>query len=110
MPEQKRPQVTFFNFVFGGNAGYLCLAFLRVKGEEKDFRESFFKYPEQVEQAVDKTKELTATHNIYFCPHLLASKSRTKNQVVHCPGVWADLDACDPGNLLAALSVVIEPS
>lgn len=114
---ETRPQVTFFKFLFGDNRGYLCVAFLRIKAkasksdvEEKDFQERFFKFPEQVEEAVDLVEEKSASHNVYFCPHLLSSKSRTKNKVVHCPVVWADLDTCDPGNLLVEPTVAVETS
>jgi hypothetical protein len=110
MPEGQRPTVTFFQFIFGGNTGYLCVAFLRQKGVEKSFTERFYSYPEQLEQAVNDIEELTPTHNVYFCPHLLDTKSRTKNHVKHCPVVWADLDTCDPSNLLNPPSVVIETS
>jgi hypothetical protein len=103
-------QDVFFRYIFGPANGYVCIAFIRVKGKEKDYQEQFFKYPEQLGEIVDRIHEMEATHNVYFCPMLLQAPRRIKPNVVQTPVLWADLDSCDPGLMLVEPSVAVETS
>lgn len=99
-------EISFFKLLFGGNEGYICLAFLR-KG---NFTERYFHYPTQAEEIHTAIDEMSAIHNVYFCAQLLGSKSRTKETVQTCTAAWADLDTCNPDNLLVKPSIVVESS
>lgn len=98
--------ITFFKLLFGPQEGYLCLSFLR-KGT---FSEEYFKYPEQVGAAAELVVEKLHTHNVYFCAQLLKAPKRLKTNVELCAVAWADLDTCEPANLLVEPSMVIESS
>lgn len=98
--------VVFFKLLFGTQEGHLCLSFLR-KGE---FTEEYFKYPEEVGAAAKRVGEKNHTHNVYFCAQLLNAPKRLKTNVDQCAVAWADLDTCEPSNLLVEPSVVIESS
>lgn len=106
-PEWDAKRETFFQLVFGRNHGYVCIAFLTTK---KKFREEFFKYPEEMPQLLECINKGYVSENVYFCPQLLREKRRTKECVETTPNVWADLDFCEPGNLLVEPTVVIESS
>lgn len=106
-------QDVFFRFMFGNNAGYVCVATIKnvgVKGKGKEFREQFFLYPDELPDMVKYVEEFTPTHNIYFCPQLLDSKHRDKGHIKQTPVVWADLDSCPWGNMLVEPSMVVESS
>jgi predicted transcriptional regulator len=100
----------FLRYILGPNSGYVCVAFIRVKGKEKDFQEQFYKYPEQLGEIVSKFQEMIPTHNVYFCPMVLDKPRRIKPNVAKTPVLWADLDDCDPGLMLVEPSVVVETS
>lgn len=53
---------------------------------------------------------MTNGNSVYFCPQLLNDRKRTKEHVVSCPNAWADLDNCDPDNMLVPATVVVETS
>lgn len=104
---QKR--ITFFRHLFGDAKGYVCLAWKELKGAGK-FSEEFFYLPDQMEAFVGTINMRITMGNIYFCPHLFLSPERRKNNVASLTALWADLDTCDPENLLVKPTFVLETS
>ena len=103
---------SFFKLIFGKTRGYLSLAFIH-HSNRKDFKEKYYRYPEQLEQACEAITKYSQDYNAYFCPQLFKSGtlgSRKKENVIFAPMAYADLDGCHPDNLLVEPSVVIESS
>lgn len=100
---------TFFKLLLGPRVkGHMCIATMEPTGD--NFKERFFAYPDELDGMLDYIDKYTPTHNVYFCPQLLRSPRRTKDNVTFCTSAWADLDECDPNNLLVKPSVVVESS
>ncbi len=104
--ETRTKRGTFFKLVFGQSSGYMCIATLK----DKRFDEKFFRYPDDLELALEAIESVVTTHNVYFCPQLFSAKRRSKETVETTPNVWADLDACPPNKLLVEPTVTIESS
>lgn len=100
---------TFFKHLLGPTArGWVCIATLEPTGE--NFKERFFSYPDQLDQMLDYIDKYTPSHNVYFCPQLLRSAKRNKDNVSICTSAWADLDECDPSNMLVRPTLTVESS
>lgn len=100
---------TFFKHLLGPRVkGFMCIATVEATGD--NFKERFFAYPDQVDTMLDYIEKYSASHNVYFCPQLLRSAKRTKDNVGACTSAWADLDECDPDHLIVKPSVLIESS
>lgn len=99
---------TFFRMAFGSATGYICIATLQPG--TKELRERFFEYPEQLESMLEHIEDVSDGNNVYFCPQLLTSKRRKKENVKYCPNAWADLDACDPTLLYVKPTLLVESS
>ena len=99
-------RTVFFKLAFGRNVGYVCLAFL----QGKKFEERYFAYPEELDAMEEVIDEYVLTHNVYFCPQLLADKKRVKENVSITPTLWSDLDTCNPAVLLVEPTIVLESS
>lgn len=99
----------FFKLVFGNETGYVCIAYKAHL--DKSMNESYFVYPAQLDQlcAEIETAATTLTH-VYFCPQLLKSRNRSKDNVSKCTVLWADLDSCNPQLLQVPASIVVQTS
>lgn len=95
---------SFFQVVFAGQEGYLCLATRLLNGE---FHEHFFEYPSELKAVITKVDKMLLHGDVYYCPHLLSEPKRVKTNVKECGALWADLDDCEPANLLVPPSVVV---
>jgi hypothetical protein len=104
----RNKQQTFFKLLFGRAEGYVCLAFLSA-GTRK-MQEEFFQWPDELPQMLEAVGRRTQGNNVYFCSHLFDGRTRKKENVVSTPNAWADLDSCDPDNMLVAPSVTVETS
>ena len=108
MVSEKDKRTAFFRIVFGQSEGVVCLAFMTAN--KKQFRESFYEYPAELEQMHAAIEENKHGHNVYFCPQLFSRDKRQKQYISITPNIWSDLDTCDPEELLVEPSVVIESS
>lgn len=97
----------FFRLLFGNATGYLCISTIDLK---RNFDDQFYKYPDELNAALDDISRKVADFNIYFCPQLLLTKRRVKEQIDKVSCLWADLDACDPDLMLVPPSIVLETS
>lgn len=106
-------QDVFFRYVFGGRTGYVCVAIIkRAQGGKgaKQFKEYFFQYPGELDPMLRCIEEYTSTHDVYYCPQLLDTQARRKENIKETPVLWADLDECPPSNCLIPPSVTVESS
>lgn len=104
--DQKRK--AFFEILFGQSTGYLCIATREVRTGR--FEEHYFAYPDAVGGALDVIRKTAMTHDVYYCPHLLITDKRVKENVQEAPAAWADLDTCPVDVLLIPPSVITETS
>ena len=74
------------------------------------FTEHFFEWPRQLPELMHFTSSQGEVANVYICPQLLNSKRRDKSNVKACPNAWADLDSCDPSELLVEPSLLVQSS
>lgn len=99
----------FFRLVFGQSSGYVCIAVMQATNR-KNFKERFFKYPDDIDPMGQYIEDNFTGNNIYFCPQLFVERRREKGTVGATPNVWADLDTCDPDILLLRPSITVESS
>lgn len=76
----------------------------------KDFRQEFFGWPHQAEDAIRYIDKSKATKNVWFCVNLLSQPKRTKEYCLPTNLLWADLDACNPDLVTPTPQVLIESS
>jgi hypothetical protein len=90
----------FFKSAFGQTTGYACIALRSPLNGE--FKERFFKYPEQADELLQLIRARGLTDDVYFCPQLLTDRKRVKANVELVQCIWADLDGCAPDKLLVS--------
>ena len=98
----------FFQTSFGRTSGVLGFAVMSI--DKKEFKEHFFDWPRDMNEIVRWVDQKRIEYNVYFCPQLLESRERTKDNVKACTSIWADLDACSPDKLLIEPTFSIESS
>lgn len=109
---------TFFYKVFGNTNGFICIAGLPVG--RRELKERFFQWPSQLEPMFEYIANIKEGHNVYFCPQVFADKNfkretdqkgpRVKENIKYCPAIWADLDTCNPTNMLIPPTIIMETS
>lgn len=104
----KATQLAFFNAAFGTAEGFVCIAYI-VPGK-RGLQEDFYRWPNQLEEMLHDIEAHGLTDNVYFCPQLLTNGKRTKEHIKTCPSLWADLDSCEPENLLVPPTITVETS
>jgi hypothetical protein len=96
-PEMDKRRATFLRLLFDGGEGYMCIAYGPRDRDPKKFRQEFFKFPNEIPEAVDLVNKVYQGHNVWFCPHLFSKRRRQKEDVSYTPCAWSDLDECEPG-------------
>jgi hypothetical protein len=102
-------RATFFKMIFGETRGYVFIGIKDVSMEQH--KERAFLWPDQQVELLEFIDSIAATTNVYYCPQIFKSAERRKDNVLACPSAWADLDECDPANILGATpSIILESS
>ncbi len=106
------PAPALWRAVFGNGEGYLCVASGSRDGERlRDFRERYFRYPEQAEDAAGHARdEDEAGRETYFCAHLLTEERRAKDTAAPVRALYADGDGAQVPEDVPEPSVVVESS
>lgn len=99
----------FFTFLFGKLEGYLCLTTIN-RAAGKKFNQEFYKYPDDLEEALVFIEKNMMKKDVYFCPHLFIEEERKKDKVTETPVAWSDGDECPVDSLLIKPSAVIRTS
>jgi hypothetical protein len=102
-------QGAFFDYVFGDDEGFVCIA-VQEPDKRQTFKEQYFQWPKNKERLVSYVNKQARTHNVWFGVNLLASPKRNKEHCVPCNLLWADLDTCDPEDIVPKPQCVIESS
>jgi predicted transcriptional regulator len=108
-PDADGTRARFFNTLFGNYEGYVCIAIL-PKNMRGGMDETFFHWPDQEDQINKFCGDSKHAGNVYVCPQVLSGKRRTKENIISTPTAWADLDLCNPENLLVPPTVAVESS
>lgn len=110
-PDEKRTGLlTFFDYLFRYDEGYLVIATTRPPARRDTFNERFFSWPSQKEEALAFIDKVTPTHNVYYCVNIMSAQRRVKENAIPQNLVWADLDACHPDQLDIPPQCVVESS
>lgn len=107
-PDVTQRRRKFFEFLFDRTeGGFVCFARRKPRGA---FEERFYRWPNEVEIALDYVAKSLLEYNIWFCPMLFSRPNRSKYDVSVCPAVWSDLDSCPPDSLLVPPTLLLETS
>ena len=98
---------TFFKLIFGKHTGYVCIAH---RAEKTTMQENYFMYPDDLARMIHHCDSFALDNDVYFCPQLLGSRKRNKENVQTCTTLWSDLDTCPPEVLLVEPTVLVESS
>lgn len=98
---------TFFKLIFGKHTGYICIAH---KAQTGKMLENYFMFPDELPRIIEHCETFSLDNDVYFCPQLLGSRKRKKDNVQTCPSLWGDLDTAAPAVMLVEPSVVVESS
>lgn len=103
----RRKLETFFKLIFGKHTGYVCIAHKPSTG---GMQENYFVYPDELARMIEHSESFSLENDVYFCPQLLGTKKRNKENVQTTTNLWSDLDLCPPGVLLVEPTVLVESS
>ena len=102
-------QSAFFDYIFGDETGYVCIA-IQKPGRGNPFKERFFEWPKNKDQLISYVQRSQAQHNIWYGVNLLSDTKRVKEHCVPQNILWADLDTCDPEEVVPKPQCVVESS
>lgn len=103
----RRKLETFFKLIFGKHTGYVCIAHRPPTG---GMVENYFMFPDELPRMLEHSEQFSLENDMYFCPQLLGTKKRNKENIQTCPVLWGDLDTCPPEVLLVEPSILVESS
>ncbi|MET7398963.1 DNA-primase RepB domain-containing protein [Dactylosporangium sp. NPDC005572] len=89
--------------------GFMTLG--RMVGKDRTtYRQSMFRYPEQMEYILHHISRFRETHNLYVCTTLSGTGKTRVDAPLPTTVVWADLDDCDPAELFTKPTYLIRTS
>jgi len=103
----RRKLETFFKLIFGKHTGYVGIAHKPPTG---GMNENYFVYPDEIARMIEHCEKFSLDNDVYFCPQLLGTRKRNKENVQTCTNLWGDLDTCPPDLLLVEPTVLVESS
>lgn len=101
-------QSEFLEYVFGNDDGYVCIS-TQLPNKQGPFIDKFFQWPKNKDQAVNYIKK-SFDKNVWFGVNLLAKPKRGKEYCIPANLLWADLDTCNPSDVVPKPHCVIESS
>lgn len=97
----------FLSTVITTDSGYFLLS--AANGVD-GWKEHWFQWPNEAASIVDRAKQLSTTHNVYFTAHLFKEPASFKANVLPTRTIQADLDNADVHSLPIQPTVVLETS
>lgn len=87
--------------------GFLLIAF----GDGANWQELWFRWPDQVDEAVERALELAPEYNVYFSSYLFRTPCSTKDNVLEgTRTIQADLDDADVESLPLQPTILVRTS
>lgn len=99
----------FFDYLFGSEEGYVCLATRRERDRDS-FKQEFFSWPAQKADLLRFVEKQQIKHDVWFCVNILSRPERKKEFCKPTRLVWSDLDSCAPESVEPTPQCVIESS
>lgn len=107
-PSQSKLRVSFFEYLFEEQEGYLCIASSnKVKG---NFRQVFYRWPDQRNELGAFIDSKVKDHNIWFGVNLLKIAERVKQNCLPSGLIWSDLDYVDIDQVSPPPTCILESS
>lgn len=100
----------FFDYLFGNQRGYVCIAYAPPRNPRQGFKQKFFAWPEQRSELQDFVDNTALHSNVWFGVNLLSTDQRKKEHCIPDNLVWCDVDTCDPDILEPQPSILLESS
>ena len=97
-----------YEFLFEDEEGYFCIATRNARTGV--FSEKLFRYPEELDDALEHTQRLKITCDVWFCPQLFSHPRRKKEYAQLVTAAWGDLDDCHYNKMLIEPTIVFETS
>ncbi len=97
-----------YEFIFGEEEGHFCVATRNAR--TGSFSEKFFRYPEELDDALEHSQRLRVTCDVWFCPQLFSHARRKKEFAQLVTAAWGDLDDCHYDKMLVPPTIVLETS
>lgn len=88
----------FFSYLYEQHQGYLYIAH-KVPGNQHEFKQSFFRWPEDKDRAVQFVIEHRHKYEIYYAPALFSTPSSLKDHVLGARVFWCEFDGRIPVEL-----------
>lgn len=98
-PSESEIRAKFFELIFEGQTGYLCLATTEKIAPRESFKQRFFEWPGEWREIENFIINNEKERNVYFCVSLLTKKDRKKEYCQSTALLWADLDNVSPDSL-----------
>lgn len=87
---------SFVEFLYGGLEGYAYLA-ASDPNDKTDWKQEFFKYPEETPRLVNTIKAVQDSHNVFLAPVLYKNNSSAARENVKVSNVvWTEFDGNAP--------------
>lgn len=85
-------RIKFFELLFEGNEGYVCIATTLADLPKASFKQRFFSWPSEYNKMENFILSVEKKHNVYFCVNLLSNRERKKVNCLPTKLLWSDLD------------------
>lgn len=105
---QQETGIALLQWCLGQDSGYVAIG--AKKSRTKEWKETIFPYPSDVDGLKNFVASRSKNSDIYFCPTLLRSPRRIKDNISTSSVLWADLDSCPPSLMLVKPTIVVETS
>lgn len=103
--------IQFLEQIFGNESGSLWLARIdRSAPPQHMFRQFSYSWPNAKSRVAAQIRAWFDFSDVYFCPHLFNGERRKSEVANEVTAAWADLDGCDPSELLVQPSLVWQTS
>jgi Protein of unknown function (DUF3987)/RepB DNA-primase from phage plasmid len=89
-------RVSFFDYLFGDDNGYLYVATGSPEQPRTGFRQYFFQWPQGRTQAAQFIQQQSVHNNVWFGVCLYSQQIAQKEYALPGSFVWADLDGVSP--------------
>lgn len=96
----------FLQTVVTTDAGWLCLA----AKDSENWRESWFRWPDAIEQVGVVADLIKADNNVYFTSHLFSEKQSRKAYALPSRTIQADLDHAELATIAVPPTVLVQTS
>jgi P4 family phage/plasmid primase-like protien len=99
-----------WHHIFGDERGILALGYTQPAGDA-EFKHEYFDYPNQAEQAAERTHELSeAGYNVWHCAHLLTDRRRIKENAAPITALYVDGDGANVPDWLPKPTAIVASS